>query len=99
MGWEEFLDFVQGPGISVVVGVLLSFVVEYWPAYEVLEAKWKRAVFAGLCLIIPLMGASLSCISSFAAWADFVGHWWPALVAGAGAFFGGQMAHMRKLIK
>ena len=97
MGWEEFLKYLQGPGISVVVGVLLSFVVEYWQGYQTLDAKWKRLVFAGLSFVVPLVGAVASSASGFAAWADWAGHWWPALVAGAAAFFGGQVAHVRKL--
>ena len=98
MKWSDFLIFLQGPGISVVVGVVLSFVVEYWPAYEALEAKWKRLVFFGLCLFVPVLGGILSCVSNLAAWADFAGHWWPVLVAGWGAFFSGSMAHLRKWI-
>ena len=97
MNWSQFLEYVQGPGISVVVGVLLSFVVEYWPAYQELEGKYKRLVFMGLSFIVPLVGAVASAASGFAPWSDFAGHWWPALVAGAAAFFGGQVAHVRKL--
>jgi fatty acid desaturase len=97
MGWSQFLEYVQGPGISVVVGVLLSFVVEYWPKYQTLEAKWKRLVFMGLSFVVPLAGAVASSASGFAAWGDWATHWWPALVAGAAAFFGGQVAHVRKL--
>ena len=99
MEWSEFLAFLMGPGISVVVGVVLSFVVEYWPAYENLEAKWKRLVFFGLCLIVPVIGGVGSALSGLAAWADFEGLWWPILVAGWGAFFSGSMAHIRKLIE
>jgi hypothetical protein len=98
MPWSEFLAFLMGPGISVVVGIILSFVVEYWPAYEQLEAKWKRLVFFGLCMIVPVLGAILSAVSGFALWADFEGLWWPVLVAGWAAFFSGSMAHVRKLV-
>ena len=97
MEWAEFLEYLQGPGISVVVGVLLSFVVEYWPRYQSYDAKGKRLIFAALSFVVPLMGAVASAASGFAAWVDFSGHWWPALVAGAAAFFGGQVAHVRKL--
>ena len=98
MEWSVFLEYLQGPGISVAVGILLSFVVEYWPKYQALDAKWKRLVFAGLSLVVPLAGAVGSAASGLAQWGDFPGHWWPALVAGAGAFFGGQMAHLRKVV-
>jgi hypothetical protein len=97
--WAEFLAYLQGPGISVVVGVLLSFLIEYWTGYQNLEAKWKRLIFGGLSLFVPLLGATLSCASGLAAWANFTGHWWIALQAGGLAFFSGQMAHMRKLTR
>ena len=97
MSWSNFLEYAQGPGISVIVGILLSFAVEYWPAYQAFEAKYKRLVFAGLSFVVPLLGAVASAASGFAVWGDFSGHWWPALVAGAAAFFGGQVAHVRKL--
>ena len=103
MGWEEFVKFLQGPGVSVVVGVILALLVEYWPQFQNLEPKQKQLAFAGLSLVIPLAGALAACLSGFSAWADWAGLWWPALVAGWTAFFSGTMGHqadsaIRKLI-
>jgi MFS family permease len=93
MQWSEFLAFVQGPGVSVIVGILLALVVEYWPQFQALESKWKQLVFAGLSLVVPLLGAVGSCISGFSAWGDWSGLWWPVLVSGWSAFFSGTMGH------
>ena len=93
MGWNEFLDFLQGPGISIVVGVILSLVIEYWPKFQALEPKWKQLVFAGLCFVVPLLGALGMCVSGFAVWGDWSNLWWPALVNGGSAFFSGSMTH------
>ena len=94
MGWEEFLDFLQGPGINVVVGILLAFVAEYVAGFQKLESKHKQIVFGGLSFVVPLLGAIGSCVSGYAAWSDWVGLWWPALVAGGSAFFSGTMGHL-----
>ena len=93
MGWKEFLDFLQGPGISIVVGVILSLVIEYWPAFQDLEPKWKQLVFAAFSFVVPLIGALGACVSGFGAWGDWSNLWWPALVNGGSAFFSGTMGH------
>lgn len=96
MDWSVFLRWVASPsGIPVFVGVLLSVAVEYVPVYGALVPKWKRAVFFGACLLIPLFAALLG------VWTDgWPGTWrdtfWPALVAGVLAFGSGTMAHLRK---
>lgn len=97
MSWVEFLDYLRGPGVSATVGVLLSFVVEYWEQYNDLVPKYKRLVVAGLCFVVPVVATALSCASGIMVWGDWHQTWWPALVAGFVAFTGSQMAHMRKL--
>jgi len=82
-------------GIGAVLGVLLSYVVEWYPKWDTLAARVKRLVLLGLCLLIAvamlllnwqLCGAALD--------ADTV---WQALSAGLAAFAAGQVAHLRKL--
>lgn len=97
MSWTEFLSYLRGPGVAAVVGVLLSFVVEYWNQYKDLAPKYKRLVVAALCFVVPVVGTMLSCVSGVAAWNDWAGTWWPALVAGFVAFSGNQIVHTRKL--
>jgi hypothetical protein len=98
LGWRAFLTALMSPGfLSVVVGVALSYVVEYWEGYRLLDGRWKRLVFAGLCTVIPITGAGLFCLSGYGGWVDVEGVWWPALWAGGAVFFAGQVAHARKL--
>ena len=97
MSWSEFLALFATPnGIAAAVGVALSFVAEYIPAYDALAAKWKRLVFGGACFIIPLGAAGLGIAT-----AGYPVSWeltfWPAVLAGGIAFGGGTFAHVRKL--
>jgi hypothetical protein len=97
MDWSLFLTWMASPsGIPVLVGVVVSVVVEYVPLYSALVPKWKRAVFFVVCLIIPLIAAALGVWTDGwpATWRDT---FWPALVAGGLAFASGTMAHMSKL--
>ena len=96
MDWQTFVLWMQSEGIGVVVGVLLSYVVEWFPKYGDLEPKVKRLVFGLACLLVPMVGVALGIASGFQepVWgATF----WPALVAAAVAFGSGTMIHVRKL--
>ena len=83
-------------GVNAGIGVLLSFVVEYWPAYGALEPKVKRLLMLVFCLVIPLAAAGASVALGYQP-LSWEGTFWPALVAGASAFAGATIAHMRKL--
>jgi len=98
MSWGDFLHYASSAGIAVIVGIVLSVVVEYWSAYEVLEPKWKRLVFFGLCLAVPLLATVLAVATGeWGEWADWRGTWWPALVAGFVAGSAGTLVHTRRL--
>ena len=60
MSWSEFLQYAASPGIAAIVGAILSVVVEYLPEYDNLEPKWKRLVFFGLCMVVPLAATALA---------------------------------------
>ena len=96
MSWMEFLGWLQSEGINAVVGLFLSWVVEYWPKFGELEAKYQRLVFLALCFVVPLVGVGLSI-----AWGYQLPSWeetfWPAILAGGLAFGAGTVAHTRKL--
>jgi len=98
MSWSEFLRYAaEANGVSVIVGIIISEVVErYVPGFALLESRWKRAVFFLLCLVLPLAASALGVATAEwpATWADT---FWPALVAGVMAFGAGTVAHMRKL--
>ena len=85
------------PGVlGTVVGVLLSFAVDYFPEYDKLNAKAKRLVFFGLCLAISAgAGALIPLLQGQAL------HWDPivanAIVASLAAMGGGTLAHTREL--
>lgn len=98
MFWSEFLHYAAGPGVSVIVGVCLSVIVEYWPAYEALLPKWKRLAMAALCLIVPAL-ATVAAVATgeWGAWGDWATTWWPVLLAAFAAFTGATIAHARKL--
>lgn len=98
MTWGEFLQYAASPGIGVIVGVILSVVVEYLPSYETLVPKWKRLVFVGLCFVVPLVATALAVATGeWGEWADWQTTWWPAFVAGFSATATGTVAHVRKL--
>lgn len=98
MEWGDFLRYLSGDGINAVVGVLLSYLVDYWPWYNGQEAKIKRLIFSAICFALPLLATLAAVLTGeFGAWGDWAGTWWPALVAGAVAAFGGTVAHTRSL--
>jgi len=92
----EFVKSLQGTGLGAAVGVVLSYVVEWWKGYEFLSAQFKRVVFLAICLAIPLAAAGVGILSCGQP-AGFMETWWPALVAGFVAFSAGTVAHTRKL--
>ena len=97
MSWSEFLAYASNPtAIPVVVGVILSVLAEYVPAFTALAPKWKRAVFFAISVAVPLLAAALGVLTAGwpETWADT---FWPALVAGVMAFASGTMAHLPKL--
>jgi len=85
------------PGVlGAVVGIIISYVVEVWPAYESLSAKWKRLAFFMLALIVG--GVAGVGIAYFGKqpflWDSILAD---ALVAAMAAMSGGTLAHTRTL--
>ncbi len=95
--WSGFLALLSTPnGIAGAVGVVLSWLAEYVPAFDALVPKWKRLVFFGVCMIVPLCAAALGIWTC--GWpASWELTFWPAILAGGIAFGGGTLAHARKL--
>lgn len=94
--WEEFLRQLAGPGVAVAVGLAASELARYVPQFNPLAPKWKRLVFLGLCLLVPLSASALgilTCEWSFS-WSATL---WPAIVSGVVAFGSGTLSHTRKL--
>jgi len=97
MSWSQFLEFLRGPGINAAVGVLVFFLADNWPQFEMLAPRLKRLVVLALCLVVPLLATLLSVATLGLPVGDWPLTWWPALVAGAAAFSAATVAHTSKL--
>lgn len=95
MLFREFLKWAQNEGIQVCLGVILSFVVEWFPQFENLEWKMKRVAFLGITVAIPVIAAVVSVAFGYQT-PSFTETFWPALAAGFLSFMSGTMAHLRK---
>ena len=97
MSWADFLRWLSTPSaVTVVVGVLLSYLIEFWPQYEAMPARFKRLLFGGMCLAVPLLSALVGAATGVFTW-TWEPTFWGALVAGFTAFASGTAAHTRKL--
>jgi nitrate reductase NapE component len=94
--FDAFLEALAGPLIAAAVALALSVVVEYVPKYEKLDPKWKRLLFFGLCLFVPIAAVTLRGLLGYAAW-SFDPLYWRAIWNGMGAAGVGTLAHIRKL--
>ena len=94
--FDSWLKAVSGPLVSVVVGVVLSWLVEWWPAYSKWPSKKKRLIYLGLCLVVPVAAAALRVVLGYVIW-SFDPLIWHALWSGAAAFAAGTAVHTRKL--
>ena len=96
MTFQDFLLVLQSTGINAAIGIIMSFVVEWWPQYGTLEAKTKRVIFLALCLFVPVFGATAGVGMGYQS-GVFDVTYWPALVAGGAAFATGTAVHIRKM--
>lgn len=94
ISFKEFLAWAQDPGISVVAGVFISVAAEYIPQFVKLEKKWKLPVILGFNVGIPLVAAAVGVAMGYQS-GSLDATFWPALVAGALAFVGGQANWIR----
>jgi len=96
MSLVEFLKYAgTAAGINVIIGFLLSFVLEWFPEYETLASRWKRIIAMGMSFVIPVLSIlGLWLTGNVALTLDVV---WLGLSAGFAAFFGSQMGHAREL--
>ena len=93
----EFLLYAAGAGLSVIAGVLFSFLVENWPWFASLPPRFKRLGFGVIAVVIGGAVLGLSYIPGLGC--TPLG-WWAVLLAVYNAFMafgGGTLAHTRKL--
>jgi len=92
--FDSWLESASGPLVSVIVGILLSWLVEWWPAYASWPSRQKRVVFIVLCLAVPVGAACLRAALGYVAW-SFDPLVWYALWAGFAAAGAGTAVHAR----
>lgn len=81
--------------LGSVVGIVLSYVVEWFPAFEQLSPKMKRLYFLLSCVLIStLAGIGGAALTFNWNWDHIVGN---ALVASFAAMSLGTVAHTRDL--
>lgn len=83
-------------GVQAALGLLYSWLIEYWQGFQNLDAKWKRLVIMGICLGVSVLSQvtayALKCIPELGQ-----EQIWQAILAGFVAFGASQFAHIRKL--
>jgi hypothetical protein len=94
--FDEALQGASGPLVGAVVAVIISWVVEFVPAYGSLAPRYKRLVYFGLCMVVPVSAACLRATLGYVAW-SFDPLVWQALWNGAAAGGVGTLVHARKL--
>lgn len=94
--FDAWLKAASGPLVSVIVGLVLSWLVGWWPAYNDWETRYKRLVYGGLCIVLPVAAASLRAALGYVSW-SFDPLIWHALWHGfAAALTGTVDYHARK---
>ena len=93
---SEFLFYLQSNGVNAAVGFLLSFIMDWFPGFNDLDAKAKRFAMLGLCLAVPLLAALLATVG-LKSQPFVLETFWQAAMAGFLAFVASQAAHTRKL--
>ena len=96
MSFLEFLQYAEGAGINAIVGLILSYAVEWYPNWENLPSRIKRPVMLAVCMIVPLLALTIGLVTGTQS-GDFNTLWWPVIVAGFTAFATSTVAHIRKL--
>ena len=92
----DFLNYLRGPGIDAALGVLLSFIIEWLPNWDTLAPRSKRVFTLLICLAIPLL-ATVGLALMGAVDVTLPDTWWLAVMSGAMAYGGSQVAHLRKM--
>jgi len=85
------------PGVlGAVVGIVLSYVVDLWPAFGNLTAKWKRLVFFVVALALGMAaGVGIAYFNKLPfIWDSIIAN---AFIAALAAVSGGTLADTRNL--
>lgn len=97
MGFCDFLSRAWNvEGLSAIVAVVLSLIIEYIPAYNGLLPKTKQLIYLGICGAIGFgfFGAALIAgCQNVATWWDVLVIVWMVFRAGIPAVGAGTMIH------
>ena len=53
--FDEALIYASSmAGIAVIAGFVISLLLDYWKGYSEMTTVQKRALYAGLCLVLPV---------------------------------------------
>ncbi len=92
---EALAGGLTNAGIALAFGILMSFILDWFPQFEYAAPRVKRAVVIVLALAIPLAAALLLVVLGCAPLdRELI---WHAVYAGFAWFLGSQFAHMREL--
>ena len=96
MNFADWLNFLRGPGINAALGVAISFIVEWFPGFATAAPRIKRLVLLGICLAIPTL-ATVGLVLLGALDPKLPDTWFMAVMAGAMAYGGSAVAHLRDM--
>ena len=97
MTWCDFIELLRSSeGVAAAVGVALSFVLEWWPAFGELPARQKRVAVLAICVAIPALATASGYFSGCLPALDRDALWM-AVYIGAITFGASQFAHLREL--
>lgn len=92
--FDEALIYASGIDISVIVGFVVSVLLDWWPAYSDLTTAQKRAVYVLFCLGVPVGAATLRGVLGYAPW-SFDPLLWHAIWCGVAAAIAGTLVHVK----
>jgi len=93
--FDEALIYASSmAGIAVIIGFVISLLLDYWPAYADLTTAQKRALYAVLCLVLPVGAATLRGTMGYTPW-TFDPLYWHALWCGVAAWIAGTLMHLK----
>lgn len=92
----EFLEMFRTPNfVTVATGVVLYFILDFYPQFESLAPRIKRIVAMALSFLLPLIAWAVSVGLGYApADAETV---WQFIAAGGMAFLASQGVHAKDL--
>lgn len=102
MSWEQFVNFLTDAStitvaVNFLIGIILSFLVEYFPKYHEAGQKNKRLLFILFSFLIPFAGYGLGILTNVSSYVSFQESIWPLIYAGFIVSNAGVIAHTRKL--